>query len=233
MSGPIACIFISLLARIFKAKTMIQIHRFTFNSFMVNSYFLYDETGACIAVDAACYDNSEKEEIRSFLEKNKLKLTRHINTHCHIDHVLGNQHLADTYQIFPEYHKASIPFFYTAREIGITFGYRLDQIPEAKGYPEDGDEIRFGSSSLQVLYTPGHAEGSICLYSKEQGFVLTGDVLFKDTIGRTDLPGSDFDKLMESIKHKLFTLPDDTVVYPGHGPETTIGYEKMNNPFIR
>lgn len=232
MSGSIGCIFISLLPRISKEKTMIQIHRLTFNSFMVNSYFLYDETKECIAVDAACYDPSEKQEIIEFLEKNKLKLTRHINTHCHIDHVLGNQFIAETFKIHPEYHKASIPFFFTAREIGISFGYRLEQIPDARGYLEDGEEVKFGNSSIKVLYTPGHAEGSICLYDKERGFIITGDVLFKDTIGRTDLPGSNFDTLMDNIKNKLFSLPDDTVVYPGHGPETSIGYEKMNNPFI-
>ena len=184
-------------------------------------------------MDAACYDNSEKKEVIDFIEKNKLTLVRHINTHCHIDHVLGNSFIADTFQVYPEYHKGSTPFLFTAREIGLSFGYRLDRIPEAKSYLQDGDDVTFGNSGLKVFYTPGHAEGSICLYSEKQGFVITGDVLFKDSIGRTDLPGSDFNTLMESIRKKLFTLPDDTVVYPGHGPETTIGYEKMNNPFIR
>jgi len=212
---------------------MIGIAQFVFNSFMVNNYILYDETKECIVVDAACYDNSEKKELTGFIEKNRLKLVRNINTHCHIDHVLGNQLIADTFQVYPEYHKDSIPFFYTAREIGKSFGYTFDRIPDVKGYLQEGDEVTFGNSVLKVLYTPGHAEGSICLYSEKQGFVITGDVLFKDTIGRTDLPGSDFNKLMESIRKKLFTLPDDTIVYPGHGPETTIGYEKMNNPFIR
>ncbi len=233
MPEPFLCIFISLQSQISKAKAMIQITRFIFNSFMVNNYILWDETKECVVVDASCYDNSEKKEFTGFIETNKLKPVRLINTHCHIDHVLGNQFMVDTYHVHPEYHKDSIPFLFPAREIGKSFGYRIDQVPDAKVYLEDGDIVTFGNSELKVLYTPGHAEGSICLYNEKQGFVITGDVLFKDTVGRTDLPGSDFDKLMNSIKTKLFTLPDNTVVYPGHGSETIIGYEKINNPFIR
>lgn len=183
-------------------------------------------------MDAACYDNSEKQTFTDFIKTNGLKPVRNINTHCHIDHVLGNQFMADTFQVYPEFHKDSLPYFKTSKEIGISFGYRIEQLPNAKAYLEDGDIVKFGNSELKVLYTPGHAEGSICLYNEKQGFVITGDVLFKDTVGRTDLPGSDFEKLMKSIKTKLFTLPDDTVVYPGHGSETTIGYEKINNPYI-
>jgi len=200
---------------------------------MVNSYILFDETRECIVVDAACYDDSEKKEFTEYIEQNQLKIVRHINTHCHIDHILGNNFVVNKFHIYPEYHKDGLPFFSTAKGIGMTFGYDIDIAPDAKDYLKEGDEVKFGNSHLKVFYTPGHAEGSICLYCEKQGFVITGDVLFKDTIGRTDLPGSDFNKLMESIKKKLFTLPDDTVVYPGHGPETTIGYEKMNNPFIR
>ncbi len=200
---------------------------------MVNTYILYDETNECIIIDAACVEESEQKQLSDFFVNNKLKLTRNINTHCHIDHVLGHDFIASNYGIFPEYHQASNPFFVTLRETAVNFGYRIDRIPSAKGYLHDGDLIKFGNSELKVIYTPGHADGSVCFYQQDQGFVITGDVLFRESIGRTDLPTGNYNILMKSIKEKLFTLPDDVVVYPGHGPETTIGYEKLNNPFIQ
>jgi len=212
---------------------MIKIQKFVFNSFQVNSYILQDETGECVIVDAACYEDREKQEVKEFIEQNKLKLVRNLNTHCHIDHILGNGFIAATFGIYPEYHEAAAPFLIPAREIAGSFGYTLDGIPSPARYLLDNEKITFGSSTLEVLYTPGHADGSVSFYNKEQGFVITGDVLFRDTIGRTDLPSGNLDLLMKSIREKLFTLPDDTVVFSGHGPETTIGYEKQNNPFIR
>jgi hydroxyacylglutathione hydrolase len=212
---------------------MITKHQFVFNSFYVNTYLLYDETGDCIIVDAACYEEREQQEIRNFIEKNQLKLVRNLNTHCHIDHILGNGFIARTYGIYPEYHKASAPFFHTASELAASFGFELNHLPQPRGFLEEGIPVSFGNSMLEVFYTPGHADGHVCFYNKASGFVITGDVLFKDTIGRTDLPSGNFPLLMESIWKKLFTLPDETIVYPGHGPETTIGYEKVNNPFIR
>jgi hydroxyacylglutathione hydrolase len=212
---------------------MIQLQKFTFNIFMVNTYLLYDETNECIIIDAACYEESEQDEILEFIERKQFKLVRSLNTHCHIDHVLGNGFIAKKLGIYPEYHKASIPFFHTAREIGNSFGYSLDSIPDPKRYIETGETIKFGNAELKALYTPGHADGSVSFYCEKDQFVITGDVLFKETIGRTDLPSGDFNLLMRSIHEELFTLPEDTVVYPGHGPETTIGYEMRNNPFIR
>jgi len=212
---------------------MIKIKQFVFNNFMVNSYILYDETGECVLVDAACYSPEEEEELQNFISGNKLKLVRNLNTHCHIDHVLGNDFIARSYGIQPEYHENSVPFFHTVKEIGSSFGFVLNHIPEPKRFLEDYEIINWGVSSLKVLYTPGHAEGSVCFYNEEQHFVITGDVLFRDTIGRTDLPSGDFNQLMNSIKTRLFTLPGETVIYPGHGPETTVGYEMENNPFIR
>ena len=212
---------------------MIRLKNFTFNSFMVNTYILWDETHECIIVDPACCNDKEKQEMARFIRETLLKPVRNLDTHCHIDHILGNAFIAEAYGIFPEYHKASVPFLIPAREIAASFGYDLNHIPEPAKYLEENEMIRFGNSELKVLYTPGHAEGSVCFYNEKQKFVITGDVLFRDTIGRTDLPSGDFDALMRSIKNKLFTLDDDVVVYPGHGPETTIGYEKMNNPFIR
>jgi hydroxyacylglutathione hydrolase len=200
---------------------------------MVNTYLLYDESCECIVIDPGCKEEREKKEIKDFLVRKKLTLVRNLNTHCHIDHILGNGFIAETFGIYPEYHKASVPFFFTAKEIANSFGYDMNHIPNPKGFLDEGETVTFGNSGLTVLYTPGHADGSVCFYNKPQGFVITGDVMFRDTIGRTDLPSGDFNLLMKSIKGKLFTLPDETTIYPGHGPETTIGYEKVNNPFIR
>ena len=212
---------------------MISIKNFVFNTFMVNTYLLYDETRECIIIDAACYEESEQQEIAGFLEQNQLKLIRNLNTHCHIDHLLGNGFIADKFGVLPEYHKASIPFIFSVNEIGSSFGYTLNSLPDPRKFIEDRELIRFGNSHLKVLFTPGHADGSVCFYSETDHFVITGDVLFKETIGRTDLPTGDLNLLMKSIHEKLFTLPENTIVYPGHGPETMIGYEMMNNPFIR
>lgn len=212
---------------------MITIRKFVFNTFMVNTYLLSDETGQALLIDAACYEPREQQELADHLEKNGLKLVRNLNTHCHVDHVLGNAFIFNKFGIRPEYHRNSVPFFHTLQEIGSSFGYDVPDAPAPARFLGDNETVVWGASELKVLFTPGHAEGSVCFYSSKEGFVITGDVLFKDTIGRTDLPTGDFDQLMTSIRTRLFTLPDDTLVWPGHGPETTIGYERRNNPFIR
>ena len=212
---------------------MIRIKKFIFNTFQVNSYVLYDETGECILVDPGCIEDAEKLQLEDFIRQHGLTPVRNILTHCHVDHILGNTFISEKYHLNPEYHPAGAPFFRTVREIALSFGYELNHLPPAGPPLHDGDVITFGKSGLTVIYTPGHAAGSICLHSPEQKFILTGDVLFRDTIGRTDLPTGDLNLLLDSIREKLFTLPDETEVYCGHGPETTIGYEKMNNPFIR
>lgn len=231
MSGyPV--IRICYICRAITITSMISVKRFVFNPFQVNGYLLYDESMEAIAVDPACSNSREEQELAGFLEANTLKLVRNINTHCHIDHILGNGFIEERFGIRPEYHRDGVMYLHAAREIAASFGMTLSRIPEPGSYLSDGETVTWGRSELRVLYTPGHAGGSCCLYSSEQGFVLTGDVLFKDSIGRTDLPGGDFGLLMKSINEKLFTLPGDTLVYPGHRPETTIGYEKINNPFI-
>jgi len=210
-----------------------QIEHFTFNVFMVNTYILWDETKDALIIDAACYESFERQAIIDFISDNSLKLVRHVNTHCHIDHVLGNNFIFKQFGIRPEYHSAGVPFFLTANEFALSFGFKLDDMPQPAAYLSEGSDVKFGNSILKVFDTPGHADGSVCFYSPKDGFVITGDVLFKDTIGRTDLPTGDFDLLMNSIKTKLFKLPGETMVYPGHGEDTTIGYEMMNNPFVR
>lgn len=210
-----------------------NIKLFVFNTFRVNCYLCYRPAGEAVIIDPACCDEEERQMLVDFIRKNGLKLVRNINTHCHIDHVLGNGFIEKSFGIRPEYHPDGDHFFTSAKEIGLSFGYHVDDFPKPGGYLHDGDIIRFDGSELKVLETPGHAAGSISLYSGPDSLVFTGDVLFRDTVGRADLPSGDFDQLMQSIHGKLLSLPEETTVWPGHGPETTIGYEILNNPFIR
>ena len=212
---------------------MINIQRFTFNAFMVNTYLLWDETLDAVVIDPACHDREEEKELEDFIQAHHLKLVRCLNTHCHIDHVLGNGFIARKFGIHPEYHPDSDIFFRTITETGLSFGFSIPHVPAPAALLNDEQVVEWGKSSVGVLHTPGHAAGSVCFHSNAGKFVITGDVLFRDTIGRTDLPTGDFDRLMNSIKNRLFTLPEETVVYPGHGPETSIGEEMRNNPFIR
>jgi len=211
---------------------MLQVSTFIFNSFGVNTYLLYDESRECLIIDPACQDHQEEKELSGFIEANGLKPVRMINTHAHIDHILGNTFVCEKYNIKPEAHKASLKFFETASASGSVFGISVGTVIMPALFVGESDVVKIGDSLLKVVYTPGHADGSICLINDKDGFVITGDVLFRESIGRTDLPTGNLDTLLESILLKLFTLPDKYIVYPGHGPATTIGFEKRNNPFI-
>lgn len=211
---------------------MIQIHAFTFNPFSENSYILSDETGECVIIDPGCYSSEEEQELAEYVKSNELKPVRLLNTHCHIDHVFGNQFVADTWKLGLEMHKKDAVVLNSFAAVCQMYGFPAGPQPEPARFLEEGEKVTFGNSTLDILFTPGHSPGSVCFYSKEQKFVIGGDVLFQGSIGRSDLPGGDFDTLENSIRSKLYTLPDDVRVYPGHGPVTTIGYEKRNNAFI-
>jgi len=210
---------------------MLQIKQFSFNDFQVNTYVVYDDTKECIIIDPGMYYENEKNAFEEFISANGLKPVLLVNTHAHIDHIIANKYIADLYNIKLAAHKECVEFMKHAKEYGLTFGIRMDEIKPIDEFIDEDKPLRFGESILKVLYTPGHADGSLCFYSKEAGLVITGDVLFFQSIGRTDLPTGNYELLLESIRNKLFTLPDETTVYPGHGPETSIGYEKENNPF--
>ena len=211
---------------------MPQIKRFIFNLFQVNTYILYDESGECVIIDAGCYGVSEEEEIAGFVEKSGLKPVRLLNTHSHIDHITGNMFISRKYGLKLEAHPDGGHFVRHAPEDAAVFGF--DDIEPLM--PEvaltEGGLIRFGNSELEIIETPGHAAGSVCFINHQGKFVITGDVLFRQSIGRTDLFSGDFDTLVDSIRNKLFTLPKDYTVYPGHGPETSIGIEMYSNPFL-
>lgn len=211
---------------------MIQIHAFTFNALEENTYVLYDETGACVIIDPGCYDKNEKQELTSFIEANKLQVKYLLNTHCHIDHVLGNAFVKRTYEVDLYIHKADEPVLRAVQTYATSYGFVQYEPTEADHFLNEGDTVTFGNSSLEILFVPGHAPGHVAFYNKEQQFCISGDVLFHRSIGRTDLPGGNFNTLIRSIQTKLFPLGDQVMVYPGHGESTTIGEEKKYNPFL-
>lgn len=211
---------------------MITIHFFTFGPFQENTYVLYDETKECIIIDPGCYDNAERTELAAFITDKGLKPVKLINTHCHLDHVFGNGFVADKYKLKLEINKQDQRVLDSFLTTCAMYGLNAEPSPAPSVYLEEGDVIKFGNSTLEILFTPGHSPGSITFYNREQKFMIAGDVLFYGSIGRTDLPGGNFETLISSIKNKLFPLGDDFKVYSGHGPETNIGFERMNNPFL-
>ena len=211
---------------------MTKMRIFQFNSFQVNTFVIWDGTKECIIIDPGCLSEAERNVLTRFIADHQLRPTHLLNTHYHIDHILGNKYVKNHYHLSVEAHQAGDSFWKNASGWAANFGLNQDDLLAPDAYLKDGDEIKFGHSSLNVLYTPGHADGSICFYNKTDSYVIVGDVLFHTSIGRTDLPTGNYDVLKQSIMEKLFTLPDETVVYPGHGPKTTIGFEKENNPFL-
>lgn len=227
-----ACAMRAFFLCLYFAPAMITVHSFTFNPFAENTYVLYDETLECIIIDPGCYDQREKTILKEFIEAKNLKPVRLLNTHCHIDHVLGNKFVADTYKLQLELHFMEIPLIRAVTEYGPAYGIFCEPSPEPFAYLNEGEQVVFGNSSLRIIHTPGHSPGSLCFISDEDKHVIAGDVLFQMSIGRTDLPGGDYDTLINSIAEKLYALPDDFKVYPGHGEPTSIGFEKKNNPFV-
>ena len=211
---------------------MISIRTFTFNPFQENTYVLYDDTGECVIIDPGCYTEDEKEELAGYIEASGLKPVKLLLTHAHIDHVLGNNFLCGKYNLKIEMNLIEKELLLSAALYGEMWGIQVEPSPSPEIFLREGDMVKFGQSSLNVIFTPGHSPGSICFYQPEQKFAIAGDVLFYGSIGRTDLPGGDYDTLIKSIKEKVFPLGDDVKIYPGHGPETTIGHEKKFNPFV-
>ncbi|MEN7548994.1 MBL fold metallo-hydrolase [Rapidithrix thailandica] len=211
---------------------MVQVKYFTFNAFAENTYLLYDETKECVLIDPGCYEKAEKAELEEFIRSNELKVVRLFNTHCHIDHVLGNKFVTDTFEVGLEVPEYEVAGFNSVPVYAPVYGFTQYAPAEIARTIQKDEVIRFGNSELKVLFVPGHSEGHVAFYCESQGFCINGDVLFQGSIGRTDLPGGDFTTLIQSIKNVMFELPEETVVYCGHGPSTTIGFEKQHNPFL-
>ncbi len=212
---------------------MANVASFTFNPFQENTYIVYDETKECIIFDPGCYTTAEEQNLVNFISDNGLKPVRLINTHCHLDHVFGNKFVAEKYDLGLEIHKDELPVLHFAPTSGQMYGISSQKSPEPSRYIEEGEIIEFGNTKLETLFTPGHSPASLSFYCAESKFVIAGDVLFRESIGRTDLPGGNFETLKASIQNKLYVLPDDTVVYAGHMIKTTIGHEKAFNGFVR
>lgn len=211
---------------------MTKIKVFVFNPFQENTFLLYDESNECIIIDAGCNEEHEFKELDTYITENNLTLKLIINTHCHIDHIMGNAYLVDKYNVHSIAHKEDMPLLERSNDMAMAFGFNIQEPPTPSQFVNEGDEIKFGNTILKVKHVPGHSPGSIALYNKDEQFVIVGDVLFKGGIGRTDLPGGDYDTLIASINDKLFTLNGDVVVYSGHGESTTIAHEKSTNPYF-
>lgn len=211
---------------------MTKMKIFVFNPFQENTFLLYDESNECVIIDPGCNSDKEIDQLNQFITDNNLTLKYIINTHCHIDHLMGNAHLVNKYKVPSIAHKADMPLLERSNDMAVAFGFNVDEPPVPTKFVDEGDEINFGTTVLKILHVPGHSPGSIVFYNEQDKFVIVGDVLFQRSIGRTDLPGGDHDALINGIKQKLFTLPDEVVVYPGHGPSTTIADERSTNPYF-
>lgn len=211
---------------------MLYLKSFTFNPFQQNTYLVYDDEGTAHLIDAGNSTAGEHAELKKFIENKKLTLKRFLLTHAHIDHILGARFILDTYGLLPEMHEKEIFFIDRMAQSAGMYSVNFDQAPMPEIFLKEGDVIHLGNYSFECIFTPGHSPGSISFYNKENKLLLGGDVLFRGSIGRSDLPMGDHDTLIRSIKEKLFILGDDVKVYSGHGPSTTIGFEKQNNPFL-
>jgi hydroxyacylglutathione hydrolase len=209
-----------------------HVKKFTFNPFQENTYILYDESKECIIIDPGCYSIAEQDLLVAFIKSNNLIPVKLVNTHCHIDHICGNKFVSDTWNLGLE---ASMEDAYNldlSVQAGIKYGVPIAPSPPIMHELKEGESIRFGESELKILFTPGHSKGSLSFYAAADQLLIAGDALFQMSIGRTDLPGGDYNTLIHSIRTKLFTLPINTLVYSGHGDETTIEFEIKNNPFL-
>jgi len=213
---------------------MTAVKSFIFSPFSENTYILFDATKECIIIDPGCYTQEERNTLSNFIEKKGLKPVRLLNTHCHLDHVFGNRFVAEKYGLPLEIHRGEIPVLESVPVVAQMYGIpNVQNSPDPSKFLEEGDTVTFGQTSLKVLFAPGHSPASICFYNESDGFIIGGDVLFQGSIGRTDLPGGSYETLMESIRTQFLPLPDETIVYSGHGNPTTIGAENQHNPFIK
>ena len=209
------------------------LYHFVFNPYEVNTYVVAASDGQCAIVDPACCSPEEQSALKSFIADKELRPTWLINTHGHFDHVIGNAFVCRTWSVKNAAHRDDLFLMEHAYRQGEIFGFSVEQPPTPTVFLGEGDTVAFDDVSLQICHIPGHSPGSIVICSPEQKWVISGDVLFNGSIGRSDLPGGDFDLLIEGIETKLMTLPPETMVYPGHGPKTSIEWERKHNPFLR
>jgi hydroxyacylglutathione hydrolase len=211
---------------------MLHIKQFTFSPIQENTYLLWNDNNDAVIIDPGCYDSYEEEELKSFIDSNSLQPSLLLNTHCHLDHVFGEKYVAETWSLVPHIHPKEQQMMRLAEASGVMYNLPFKSYSGSFNFLQEGDIIKLGNDELKVLFAPGHSPGHVCFYSESQGFVIGGDVLFSGSIGRTDLPLGNYETLITSIRTQLLTLPDATKVYSGHGPMTTIGKERISNPFL-
>jgi len=212
-------------------KQTVEVKRFVFNPFMENTYVVYDGQGACVIIDPGCNTPEEEEEIRAFIEEKKLRPEKVLLTHAHLDHVCGTPCFYETYGLAPLLHPADREVYDTVPSQAEIFSFPVKPLPQPEPLPEQ--EVTFGDTELQVIHIPGHSPGGVAFFHPETRLLFSGDILFNGSIGRTDLPGGDYDLLVNSIAEKLIArLDPDTLVFPGHGPETSLEHEARTNPFL-
>lgn len=211
---------------------MAKVECFANNPFQENTVILYDDSGECAIIDPGMYTGAEQNAVVDFITEHKLKPVLLLNTHCHIDHVLGNKFIFEHYGLKPKFNQGELAVLEFAPVHAAQMGFRYENSPLPNEFLPETGAISFGNTQLELIFAPGHSPAHLCFYDKADGIVIGGDVLFRGSIGRSDLPGGNHAQLLKNIREKLFVLPDDCIVYPGHGPETTIGYEKQYNPFF-
>lgn len=211
---------------------MIYIKTFICNPYQENTYLVYDDTLECVIIDPGMYTGEEQNSFLKFIAEKKLKPVLLLNTHCHIDHVLGNKFVFDTYGLLPQFHQGELYVLNAVVSYAPQMGIRYEVSPQPEVFLPETGTVSFGTSTLELIFAPGHSPAHLCFYNREDNFLIGGDVLFYNSIGRTDLPGGNHAQLLTNIREKLFILPDDCKVYPGHGQPTTIGFEKQHNPFL-
>ena len=210
-----------------------HVHVLSFNPFQENTYVLADDSGRAVVVDPGMSDRSEREVFDGFLRQHRLSPVACWLTHAHVDHVLGLAHVHASYGLTPRLHPGERPVYEANPQVAAMYGMALAPLPTPAYDIAEGTAVTAGGLSLKPLLTPGHSPASVCFYHEASATLIGGDVLFRDSIGRTDLPGGDHETLLRSIRERVYPLPGDTTVYPGHGPSTTVAYERVNNPFVR
>ena len=210
-----------------------KIHTLVFSPFQVNTYIISDPSGECVIIDPACYFPEEQKRLTDYISSEGLIPVRFVLTHCHLDHVFGSAFVQNTYNLDPIAHRDEVSNNNNATHAAQLYGVEMKEPAPIIAFVDENTTIRFGNSELKIFHIPGHTAGSLVYYNEEDQFAIVGDVLFDGSIGRTDLPGGNFDALISGIKEKLFKLHNNTKVYPGHGLPTTIGKEKSSNPFLR
>ncbi len=210
---------------------MLSIQTFVFNPFAENTYVVSDETGAAVIIDPGCYETEEQDELDDYIASHQLSVKYLLNTHCHIDHVLGNYYIKKKYQVPLLLHAREENVLRAVKTYAPNYGFAAYQETTPDRFLVEGEKFSFGNTTWDILFLPGHAPGHVGFYDAKEKVIFSGDVLFYNSIGRTDLPGGDYDTLIRSIREKMFLLPDDVVVYCGHGSTTLIGREKLSNPY--